>query len=251
MAEDRYFAFLNAEPGSALIYLNRGLNGSLGAAFVPVTNGVATFLDLSKISSKTLNGVVYDASSFDSKPLASVSVSVLGQPKAVVETDENGRFSISNLVTFGSMPLFLDLDKSREYTQRYKISGSQSEVLELFLLNQGQVNHWKDQLEGGVSSEKGVMVGAIQLPSEITTNTGVFPVSQVLNSHQGKNPEIYSLHGSGKLLDHVALDSEKPRFFGADVPEGLILNSLEDQSQHTVWSDLIVASRNVVNVIQK
>ncbi len=256
-AAEKYFLFLNVAPGAQLLYLDAGhgqtsnsTRGPLSAAIaVPVLAGTSSFIALERPVQTEIHGTVFDASSGTPSPLRGVQVRVLGQSAATALTGARGTFRISGAWILQGHPLYLETEAKEGFTHRYKMTPSQGQPLSLFRMSQSQIRGWTDQLEGGLSTLSGMVIGAVS--SEIIQSaSGEIQVS--IRSSQGSsaiNPEAYALDASDGLQDSGSLTKTQTRFIGVQVPEGPTVIALKNRDKQTVWSDLVVASPGVVNVV--
>ncbi|HUP57751.1 MAG TPA: hypothetical protein VM598_09890 [Bdellovibrionota bacterium] len=246
---DRYFAFLNTEPGAHLIYLVGSLGKASGAVAVPVMPETATFVDLSVVTKKTVSGRVLDASAAALKALGRVQVRVIGQANATAMSNDRGEFSIPNVSVISNYPLFVETEATAGYTHRYKVSSGRERDITLFRMGEKQIAQWLDQLEGGISAASGMIVAAVPGAVDASPEHAVFPTAESLVPNATLKPETYSLSTSGQLQVNTPLKPDSSRFLSVQVPEGPAIVRLEDQRQATVWSELIVSQPGIVNVV--
>jgi hypothetical protein len=246
---DRYFAFLNAEPGAHLIYLVGSLGKANGAVAVPVIPGTSTYLDLSIVTKKSVTGRVYDAEATNPRPIRGAQVRVVGQLAAATVTNDRGEFSISNVSVISNYPLFLETDTAPGFTHRYKVASGHEHDLLLFRMSERQITQWLDQLEGGISQASGIVVAAVSKPVGLSTEHAVFPAADSMLANANLKPESYTLSTSGQLQVNTPLKPDASRFVSVQVPEGPTIVKLEDQRQAMVWSELVISQPGIVNVV--
>ena len=259
---DKYFALINAAPGAQIIYLaslNGNANGNAPgsgsgqpntALGFPVLAGKATYLDLTQISAKTISGRVFDADISNAHGLSDVRVKVVGQEVNSTMTTKSGKFKLENVWTIDSYPLFLETDTGSGYTHRYRVTQKQTENLSLFRLSSAQIQTWLGQLEGGVSSESGLVIAA--LPGFVSSQPSIklIPKLQPLLSNLPLTPETYVLSTEGSIQDDLKLTAETPRFISVQVPEGPVLAQVKDEStKNILWSELTMSSPGVVTLL--
>jgi hypothetical protein len=270
---ERYFVYLNVNPGSRVVYLNSRHGGGSGGVALPVMAGTATYLDLSKISvDKKVSGILYDEVHTAEEPLwplAGATVRVIGQASAVVVTDSNGGFEANHLVTAASYPIYIESDKLVEtdmgenkrsgFTHRYRILQKEMENLKLYRISRSQVKGWLKQLSGPInqetgieepiSKESGIVVASLSQMIDSHPDLNLFPSVRAIPSSSSLVPETYTLSSSGQLEVLAPLQSTEPRFIGVQVPEGPVVTQVTDQGRNVIWSELTFASPGVINMI--
>ncbi|MGZ3707474.1 MAG: hypothetical protein ACXWPM_01385 [Bdellovibrionota bacterium] len=248
-SKDRYFALLNVDPGAHLIYLHPTSNLPAGAVGLPVLSGTATYIDLTAVQRTELRGQVIDAETATGRGWKGVLVRAVGQPDATVATDDQGLFTMKNVVQVGTHPIYLETDSDEGYTHRYQIQADEIMNVSLFRFRARAIDEWVGQLEGGVSSESGVLVGAIP---KVVQEAGDGQVRLAVRSAQANptlSPETYSISASGQLQVGSTMTVQSPKFFSVQIPEGPALVEGFDKSRAVVWSEIFVSSPNVVNVV--
>jgi hypothetical protein len=246
---DRYFAFLNTEPGAHLIYLVGPLGKPNGAVAVPVLPGTASYLDLSLVTRKSVTGRVFDAEAATPRPVKGAQVRVAGQTGATAVTDERGEFSISGVSIISNYPIYVETDAATGYTHRYKVPSGHERDLMLFRMGEKQIAQWLAQLEGGISGASGIIVAAVPRPVGLSTDHMVFPAAESLVNAANLKPETYTLSSSGQLQINTPLKADAARFLTVQVPDGPTIVRLDDQRQTMVWSELVVSQPGIVNVV--
>jgi hypothetical protein len=246
---DRYFAFLNTEPGAHLVYLVGALGKSNGAVAVPVIPGTATYLDLIQVTKKGLTGKVFDAEATSPRPIKGAQVRVVGQGGATAVTNERGEFSIPGVSVISNYPLFVETDAATGFTHRYKVASGHEHDLMLFRMTERQITQWLDQLEGGISQASGIVVAAVPGPVAQNTEHAVYPATESLLANTNLKPESYTLSETGALQVNTPLKPDTSRFISVQVPEGPTIVRLEDQRQAMVWSELVISQPGIVNVV--
>ncbi len=246
---DRYFAFVNAAPGSHLLHAV-SLEGSTRAAvFAPTFEGRATHVDLSRVRTRPFNGKVLDGSSHKMKHVAGATVRVLGQPSQSALTDRYGNFRFEEVIAFGDQPIFVEAEAKGGFPHRYKITPNQQDPLQLFTFRNEQIQVWLGQLEGGLSPQSGLLIGVYLGQPKSFSKDELLPKLLPLHANSTLLPETYTLAPNDQLQVKLPLEAESPRFLSVQIPEGANLAVVEDSRKNVIWSDLIVASPGVVNVI--
>jgi hypothetical protein len=247
---DRYFAFLNAAPGAHLVYLADGSGVEQGAVAVASIGHTSTYIDLSRLSHATLQGRVLDGSNASGRPLANVTVRVLGKSSAVTQTDSRGQFQIPNVLTVGDQPLFVETDATDGHTHRYQIKPDQLSSVTLYRLDGRSIEEWLGQLEGAISAESGLIVAA--LPGQIASageSAHLQATVRALDPSATLQPEVYTIDPSGQLEVHTPLTDRSNRIISVQIPEGPALVSLTDANGQVTWSEIVFSSPGVVNLI--
>ena len=247
---ERYFALINAAPGAHLLKSISVPDGPRGAILVPVLEGTATYADLTPRHLNTISGKVVDGASSALMGLKGIEVRVIGQPQATVMTDAAGNFQLQQVMGVADRPLYLETDGRTGYTHRYRVTPSSFYGVTLFRLRPEQIQNWVGQLEGGISPDSGLAMGA--LPGLVNANPGqqLFPQFQSVLTSSNLPPETYTLvSDEDHLVTNTPLDSLSPRFVGVQLADGPILGKVEDKSQNVIWSELLIASPDVLNLI--
>lgn len=241
----RAFAFVNAAPGAHILYTNEG-----AALAIPVLDGKATFLDLTQLHRRSFNGRVFDAGSRSAKPQKSVTVKVVGYPGASALTDAQGYFSLENVPTFGDYPIYLETTLGSEFKHRYRVNTSRRGALSLFRFSAEKIDTWLRQLEGGVSPDSGIVLAAFpQLAASQDRGSLNAKVRPALKG-SSLPPETYTLSPTEHLSEVSPLDAHSARSISVQVPEGLnMAQVLHRASGKVLWSELVIASPGVVNVL--
>ncbi len=249
-AGDRYFAFLNVAPGAHWVYLADSNGIEEGAVVVAAMGRASTYVDLSNISHVAVSGVVMDGSSDAPRPLANVTVRILGRSSASTQSDSHGRFQFSDILAVADHPVLIETDSMDGYTHRYQLRKDQLSSATLYRLDPSAVEEWLGQLEGSISSESGLVVAA--LPSLVTGTNEVAhlqPAVQSLDTSGTLFPEVYTVDDTGQLEVHAPLSEHANRFVSVQIPEGPALVSAVDASGQPTWSEIVVASPRVINLI--
>ncbi len=244
----RHFALLNVAPGAHLIYLSRKSDGASVSVAAPVLSSAATYFDFGAPEKRRLNGVVYDARSESGRRLGRVRVRVVGQPYAEVVTNKRGAFAL-DVWTVSGQPLYVESIGRTGYVHRHRVLPEAMTRVALFRFAESQVRAWVDQLQGGISPESGLLVGAIPSLTAAKPEEPLFPEIKPLLENTTIVPEAYSLSGEDHLMVNAPLDIEKPRFLAVQIPEGASIAALVDRDGKAAWSDLIIASPGVINVV--
>lgn len=262
---ERYFVFLNVNPGSRIVYLRSKTDEASGGLAIPVLPGADTYLDLRHLSSKqTLSGTLYDESSHEAEgvwPLGGSTVRVIGQSAAVAITDTNGYFRFSNLITIANYPIYLESYKVVEsqdgvmrhlgYTHRYRVSPQDMENLNLYRIARSQIRGWVNQVPNGISRESGLVVAAFTEMEQVNPSLKWVPSVQSLPSSANLTPATYTLSSEGTLKYSEYLQvGEGNRILGAQLPEGPVVVRISDPLERkVVWSELFFATPGVVNMV--
>jgi hypothetical protein len=249
---ERYFAILNTAPGAHLVYVTDVSNRSEGAVGIPVISGHATFMDLSDIKKETLRGHVADGRAAEYKGLKGVQVQVAGQTASAAVTKKNGQFTIGNVVTIGAYPLHIETTVAKGFTYRTRLHRSEGQLLDnviLYQMDDMQITEWVNQLEGGVSPESAVIISAV--PTVVSTAEAevLYPATKSAIEQSTLQPETYTVGADGKLRVGVPFSPATSRALSVQVPEGPVIHFVSDKNGKTIWSELVIASPRVVNVV--
>jgi hypothetical protein len=251
---ERYFAFLNVAPGAHLMYLADHAGIEEGAIGVAILGGTATYADLISLRKSTITGKVLDGSDAQVRSMVGVTVRVLGAVAAHTETSRGGRFNIENVLTVGDYPVYVETDAPAGYTHRYQLSPSQLQNATLYRLSDAAIQTWINQLEGAISPDSGIVIAAAPgVLSAQPAKTKLTPIVQSLAPSPTLRPEVYTLSPAGQMQVGESLDAQNTRFISVQVPEGPAVARLIDPErptdQNLIWSELIMASPAVVNII--
>lgn len=247
----RYFAFINVEPGSHLVYLTRSIGIDEAGVGIPVLEGASTFVDLTSVSHGDLKGRVLDGGDSGAGALSDVRVRVLGKSGAEVETDADGRFEIPDVVTVGSYPVFVESDAEEGFTHRYQIMPDRMGAATLYRLDAESINTFLSQLEGSVSPDSGLVLAAVPgLVASQGENAQLAPSIKSLAVNPTLHPELYTVSSSGQLEVGHSLDSVTTRIFSVQVPEGPALMKVRaGRNRNVIWSTLVISSPGVVSIV--
>lgn len=249
---ERYFAFLNAAPGSHLLSLTNSIGVEEGAVGIAILGGTATFVDFSSVKKVTVSGRVLDGSDAQTRAMPHVSVRALGAANARAETRENGTFTIENVMTVSDYPIYLETDTAEGYTHRYQIRPSQAKAATLYRLSPAAIQTYLNQLEGTVSPESGVIIAA--LPNTIAAQGAqakLIPSVRPIGPSPTLQPEIYTLSASGQMQPafRAPMNGQATRFVSVQVPEGPAIATLSDHQDKPVWSEMLMVSPAVIHLI--
>jgi len=247
-SEERYFVFLNVNPGAHLIFAARDRISETGALGVPVLRGVATYVDLSAPQKKKISGQVFDASSGIPRGVFGARVRIVGQTKEAV-TRQNGSFEVENIIVIGQYPVFVETEVRTGYTHRYRMMPGHLEKVSLFRLSPRQVDEWLGQLEGGISADGGLVVAAVPQVVASRPQDRLVPALMTLVDRQSLTPETYTVMASGQMREELPLAATATRFISLQVPEGPVVAEIRDKNKNQVWSELIIASPGVINLV--
>jgi hypothetical protein len=243
---ERYYVLLNASPGEQILYLNRG--GESGSLAVPVLGGVMIYADLTQMERRTINGRVMEVADAAPRGVPGIHIQVVGSNAGAV-TAAKGTFKIENVITFGDQNIYLETETQKNFPHRYKLSPSSLSQLTLFQMGESQVHDWIGQLEGGVSTESGLIVGA--LPTLAAQSEDRKPQVEVRSFavNPTLTPETYTLSATGQLLVKSPLTAVHARFMSVQVPEGPALVQVVDKDGRLIWSEITVISPRVLTIV--
>lgn len=246
--EERYYVFLNASPGAQILYLVK--SGETGALTLPVFGGMLSFADLSQPEKKELSGKLIDASSKNTRGLSGMRVQLIGSGQTTV-TNGSGVFHLDNVIGFGNQPVYVEAEMNRGYPHRYKLNltDGKSGKLPLFVMSEEQVHEWVGQLEGGISTESGLIVAALPTVAAANEDKKPMPTIKTLATDPTLVPETYTVSSSGQLQVKTPMSATNSRLVGVQVPEGPAIVQLTDRDGRVLWSELLVISPRVLSVI--
>jgi hypothetical protein len=244
-----YVLYQNVEPGAHLAHLTRKCSNDAGSVPFPVQAGNTTYLDLTHISKQNVEGYVLDASKgAQAKPLRGTQVQTADQYRKAF-TDTQGHFALNSVVTVDGYPVVLETDATNAFTHRYQLNSNHLQNLTLFRFSVEQQQDWIGQLEGGLSPQSGLVIAA--LPEVETKHEGenLYPSVHPLQSNASLSTETYTLSQKGQLEVGRALDAGG-RFISVQVSGGYQRAEVRNTGGDVVWSELLLVSPDVVNVVR-
>jgi hypothetical protein len=246
--EDRYYVFLNASPGEQILYLTRS-TGETGALAVPVLGSLVAYVDMTQVQKKTITGRILNVGSDSAaRGLPGMRIQVVGSSASAV-SGTKGIFKIENVMTFGDQAIYLETESQKSFPHRYKFSPNSLENLTMFNMSDDQVHDWVGQLEGGMSSESGLIVGALPTLASSEEDRKPQIETRSLSLSPTLSPETYTLSSSGQLLVKNPLTAVHSRFVSVQVPEGPTLVQALDKDGKVIWSEITVVSPRVLTVV--
>lgn len=257
-SEARYFVFLNAAPGTKILYLTQSGSKETSALPISVQSTQATYLDLPKPEKKSLILHFRDASSVERKSEGNLTVWPEGQSELhTIKTDKSGRGELKNIYVIPGHTVILDAVSSAGITHRYSLSdhtvrgfgGAKPKEIDLYVFGFKQINKWKGQLEGGLSSQSGLVVAAYPGLSQNELIDKRFPTLSPVNPGGTLIPETYTLSSKETLDVKSPLEVGVPRSLSVHVPEGPVVLELQRDGGSPTWSQIIYSSPDVVNVV--
>ena len=240
----RWFMILNAAPGAAVLQLDSG-----EAVAVPALEATAVYLDLRDLRTETFAGKVFDGSQAKPTAVAAAWVSLVGQTGKRVQTDSLGRFRLEGVRRVGQYPLHLEVSQGTEFVHRYEVTQN-TQSLSLFRFPAASIQTWVKQLEGGVSSDSGMVLAAFPGWSKQVEKSRYTATLHPVQVGQGLVPETYSLDSLDRLQPGRPLDQQSPRALAVQVPQGLnVLKLVPEAGKSPAWTQWVYSSPGVVNVI--
>jgi hypothetical protein len=246
---DRFFALINAAPGAHLLQLLAPNGESRAALLTPVLEGTGTYVDVPRPTQLGLSGRVLDAGSAHARGLSQLTVHVVGQPGKSTITAHDGSFVLNDVVSLAGQPLFLEVSGNQGFTHRYRVVPTRGAQLTLFRFDEEQIRFWLDQLEGGISPDSGMILAALPAATAAAGDGNLTPSVRPLARRATLAPETYTLSAQDRLMVRTPLRSGRARFLAVQVPEGINIAQTDDRQSHTTWSELVIASPGVVNVL--
>jgi hypothetical protein len=244
----KYSIFLNVPPGPVLVDLGDGA----GVA-APAISGSTTYLNLTESRQVLVSGQVQDAASSEGIAVADARVQLIGSSNQSAFTTRTGKFNLGTYTVYGNYDVYFQVDLRGGFTHRLRYPQDALKHVTLYTFGSQKIQSWTSQLEGGVSPESGMIVAAMPEVIEQRQNTPLYgSIESKGETHSGGAgliPEIYSLDIDDTLSERHAVHRESPRLVGVQIPEGLQQLSLKDRKGRTYWSEFVVSSPGVVNVI--
>lgn len=246
--------FKNVEPGGHLLYMTQS-TGEAGAISFPVEPGTLTYLDPERPKISHFNGHVL--STLNARPIRFAQVRVLGRAASAF-TDHQGYFQMENVIAFNHYPLIVETEHSKGYVHRYHMSSSQLSNAELYRVDSKMYDAWTSELEGGISSQGGVLFAAIpeavmKAPShELSPKITPFLEGGTLQAESyplTQEGHLFNLSPTGEVELIKKITRQSPRFVSVHLSEGVHTATLQEGAE-TVWSEMINASPNVIQIVQ-
>lgn len=247
--EERLFAFINAEPGAHVLHLIDSATGNkVSGVALPVLNETSTYVDLRKVRDVSITGRILDALAFGAEGISNAQVQLVGFESSSQVSNSSGRFSIPGLRLYSDLPLYLEVRTPEGFVHRYQVKSNRLLGLNLFHFDSSVIAGMLRQLEGGVSPESGIAIGAA--PGLRAREKGqLLPSVRSIEARSSLVPEAYSLDGADHLLVEQSLSVESPRYLSVQLPEGLNVLGLQSEKGETLSSELLMSSPGVVNVV--
>ncbi len=247
VTQARYFAFLNVAPGNPLLYVSSRSGTQSAAISILVQAGHGTYVSVPLPKLIKIKTRIYDANSARPRGLSALSVQVIGQEGRTAVTNTQGQFEITDVVTFGDHPIYLDVAPNEQsFKHRYRLSPNEVTNKNLFYFSEQTVAHWVSQLEGGVSPMSGLIVGAVsrlEQEKDATLRIGSLEKKTLLS------PEVYALSANDELVADPKLGRGQVRFMGVQISEGANIPSIFNSAGEMIWSELVIAQPGVINVV--
>ena len=253
--EERSFAFLNVEPGMQVVSLVHAWTGERIPVAVAIVGGYSTDADLRVIRKVSVRGKVSSASARSFAPVAGVTVSRVGQLDSAVKTDSAGSFQFAKVLVAGNLPLYFEYHRAAgSFPHRVRVQLSDSDAIDvgaLFGFEDQQIVGWVSQLEGGVSPESGVIVGAWSSSEKQLRSNSLYPVTYPIEPNPVLEPETYYLEGAERLTVAGTLSPGRNRIMSTQLVAGLHKVELRDEvSDQVAWSEIGIASPGVVTQLR-
>lgn len=251
---DRYFVFMNAEPGLHLVHLREMAGRRTAAVAVPVKGGAASYLDFSALRSVPSQGRVYDAAQGGHRGLGRSIVRVVGQESLAAASDRLGRFAIPNLLRVGNYPTYFEVDVWKGFTHRILVPADRLGSPELFAFTREGVQDWIQQLEPGKNQERVNPDSALVIaafPSALLEHprSPLFPqIRDLLTRNSPLVPEIYPVDGEGRLLVKSPLQRPNGRAMMVQISDGAHFIEATHSDGEIVRSELHYLSPRVILV---
>jgi hypothetical protein len=250
VAGEKTWIWFNVSPTFQMLRLAH-TSGQRAFASLPVVSDTVTWMDAVEIKSEALRGRIFAASSARAQGVARAELRIPGEAVAVATTDAHGRFQLKEWFRVGNHPVDLEVWSRDDYPNRYRTFPSADQPLTVFFFDSKAVRAWTDQLQGGLSSAGGLLIGAAGdfVSRQSLQGDAVYPDVRSLSSAAMLKPETYTVSSQDQLLVHRPLDVYAPRYLGVQLPEGPVDVALLTQEGKELRRELIISSPGVVNVL--
>jgi len=258
--QDRYFAFLNAEPGAHQMFLSSQFEGSKLSVAFPILGGQKTYLDFSQFSTVTLAGQLDEEVPHEPNHWIPAQrqyrVVVLGQEELSDLTRGSGTFEIRHVNAVGSYPLLIESRDSEvnesngsEFPHRYQVAPYSSENLVLHRISANTIQYWVGKGPGQVNDPSGIVFASVPNLIDANPDRMLIPGAYSIYSSSHAEPKIFTL--SPQEMPHLnrTLQGFESRFVGFDLPEGPTLVEIRDEKYQMIFSELVITSPGVVNFV--
>lgn len=252
----KYFAILNAEPGSGTLLLEHTKNPNENASlFFPVLSDTITYLDLKQPQKITARFAVVKSGIENDPEISGLNLwySINREIQAITSIKGYAELRDFNIVP--GYPYFVDLTSKfgevQSYTYRYEIWPEQkSKVNRLYQTEEKSIYRWLKQVRQGVSDQSGLILGFVNPKKLSGFKQHHFVRIQSLADRFNLDPVGLSISWDGRsALPNEPLEADKPRYMGVQVPEGVIRVQIESESRASIVERLIPVSPRVINVI--
>ena len=254
--QDRVFAFLNIQPGAAVVQLlDTHSQEPQGVVSAPVLSASATYLELTPPELRTLSIQVLDGTAKVARPISGAQLRVVGWKAPSVGSGKEGRAVLRSLPQVGTYPVYFEVTPREGYPHRYRVQADRSEV-QAWVFSEGVVSQWLSQLEGGVHPDSGLLVGRVD-PRGLGGGGAFSPQLESHTLDQAVQPEVYHWvrsddDGAGELAVDTELDAQNSRFVGVQLMPGahsVSILSGPASVANKVWSDWMISSPGVIQVV--
>ena len=122
-------------------------------------------------------------------------VQLIGSGQTTV-TNGSGIFKLESVICFGNQPLYVEAEFNQGYPHRYKVTPPappRAENRPSIVISEEQIHDWVGQLEGGISTESGLVIAAIPTVASAHEDKKPFPASRRLATDPTLVPETYTV----------------------------------------------------------
>lgn len=241
-----YFMFLNVAPGSQYLYARDTKTLSSSAMEVLCLDGSATYLDLTKPrSGQTVRGRVLDASQQLTDGIQGIGIRVLGAGKT--GTLDQGYFQVSDVLRFGDHPVIVETRSDEGPVHRYQLTNNSGN--DLYWFSRDSLIALVSPFREDVRSDGGLVIAAYPHLLQQVEERQIYPKFEAISDRSRPPVPFYSLSIEGQGLYLAPLEKDTSRVIAVQVPAGPVRVSLNEELKGMFWSELIVASPGVINVV--
>ena len=248
----KLFSILNAEIGSGVISVISDVNPKeIATVFVPVVSDVITFLNISSPEKVEINIEVKKGKNKNRSDLEKLAVFVSTEIQRVGVTDREGKAVLPSVLVVPHYPLYIDAESlshgKKSFQYRYEIKYKPKKIRAALRQYEENVLHqWSGQIAGNIDSYRGSVIG------EYSKNKIGFKKTyrvSVKSFSKEDTTKLYTVLWDDHLALNEPLEGDIPRFFGVNVPEGLLQIQLKNEAGEIMESSLVPVSPKVINVI--
>ena len=153
------------------------------------------------------------------------------------------------------LPLYLEFTSSQSpHPHRFKVELGQTSVLsvgDLFSISASRVGSWVNQLDGGVSTESGMILSAWNLSSRNLESKLPSPVVFPVEASTELEPETYFINADEELQVDGQIARGTTRTLTTQAVQGLHKFEVRlPNVKESVWSEIAVTSPGVISILR-